>query len=68
MQFAYRKSLDTSDALLSLLYTLQCALDIGLETRILQLDISEASGKVNHLGIFSISSALWVLEVLSCLY
>ena len=66
-QFAYRKGLGTCDALLCVSHTLQSALDSGQEVRIMQIDFSAAFDRVNHL-VFSISSALWVLEVLSCLY
>ena len=34
----------------------------------MQIDFNAAFDRVNHLGKFSISSALWVLEVLSCQY
>ena len=67
-QFAYRKGLGTCDALLCLSHTLQSALENGQEARIVQIDFSAAFDRVNHLWAFSISSALWVLEVLSCLY
>ena len=66
-QFAYRKGLGTCDALLCMSHTLQSALENGQETQIVQIDLSAAFDRVNHLA-FSISSALWVLEVLSCLY
>ena len=65
-QFAYWKGLDTCDALLCVSHTLQSALESGQEARIVQIDFGAAFDIVNHLGI--ISSALWVLEVLSCLY
>ena len=55
IQFAYRKGLGTSDALLCVSHTLQSALESGQEVRIVQID-------------FSAASAMWVLEVLSCLY
>ena len=66
-QFAYRKGLGTCDALLCVAHTLQSALENGQEARIVQTDFSAAFYRVNHLA-FSISYALWVLEVLSCLY
>ena len=66
-QFAYRKGLGTCDALLCVSHTLQSALECGEEARIVQIDFSAAFDSVNHPG-FSISSALWVLEVLSYLY
>ena len=43
-------------------HTLQSALESGQEARILQIDSSAAFDRV------SISSVLWVLEVLCCLY
>ena len=67
-QFAYWKGLGTCDALLCVSNTLQSALESGQEARIVQIDFSAAFDMVNHLGILYISSALWVLEVLSCLY
>ena len=67
-QFAYWKGLGTCDALLYVSHTLQSALEGGQEARMVQIGFSAASDKVNHLGSFSINSALWVLEVLSCLY
>ena len=62
-QFAYRKGLGNCDALLCVSHTLQSALERGQEARIAQIDFSAAFDRV-----FSMSSALWVLEVLSCLY
>ena len=44
-QFAYRKGLGTSDALLCVSHTLQSALESG------QIDCSAAFDRVNHLGI-----------------
>ena len=64
-QFAYRKCLGTSDALSCVPHTLQSALESGQDARILQIDFSEA---FQCIKAFSISSALWVLEVLCCLY
>ena len=66
-QFSYRKGLATCDALLCVSHTLQSALESGLEARILQIDFS-AAFVGSTIWVFSISSALWVLEVLSCLY
>ena len=65
-QFAYRKGLGTCDALLCVSHTIQSALESGQEARIVQIDFSAAFDRVNH-GEFSISSALWILEVLCCL-
>ena len=50
-QFAYRKGLGTSDALLCMSHTLQSALESGQEARIVQIDFSVAFDRVNHLGI-----------------
>ena len=50
-QFAYRKGLGTSDALLCVSHTLQSALESGQEVRIVQIDFSAAFDRVNHLGI-----------------
>ena len=50
-QFAYRKGLGTSDALLCVSHTLQSALKSGQEARIVQIDFSAAFHRVNHLGI-----------------
>ena len=66
-QFAYRRGLGTCDAILCVSHTLQSALESGQEARIVQIDFSAAFDRVNHL-VFSKSSALWILEVLSCLY
>ena len=66
-KFAYRNGLGTSDTLLCVSHTLQSSLEIGQEARISQIDFSAAFDRVNHQGI-SISSALFVLEVLCCLY
>ena len=66
-QFAYRKGLGTCDALMCLSHTVQSALESGQEARIVQIHFSAAFDRVNHLGILY-SSALWVLEVLSCLF
>ena len=57
-QFAYRKGLGTCDALLCVSHTLQSALESGKDARIVQIDFSAAFNAL----------ALWVLEVLSCLY
>ena len=62
-QFAYRKGLGTCDALLCMLDTLQSALTGGQVARTVQIDFSTAFVMFNHQGL-SISSVLWVLEVL----
>ena len=50
-QFAYWKSLGASDALLSVSYRLQSALESGQEARIVQNDLSAAFDSVHHQGI-----------------
>ena len=69
-QFAYRKGLGTCDALLCVSHTLQSALESGLEALIVQIDFSATFEPLigSTIWAFCISSALWVLEVLSCLY
>ena len=66
-QFAYRIGLGTCDALLCVSHTLQSALENLQEARIVQIDFS-AAFDWSTIWASSISSALWVLEVLSCLY
>ena len=66
-QFAYQKGLGTCDALLCVSHTLQSALESGQEAKIGQIEFSTTFDMVNHQG-FSISSVLWVLEGLCCLY
>ena len=48
-------------------HTLQSKSESGQEARIVQIDFRAVFDRVNHQGILY-SSALWVLEVLSCLY
>ena len=67
-QFAYQKGLGTCDALLCVSHTLQSALESRQEARIVQINFSAAFDRVNHQGIILIGSALWVSEVLCCLY
>ena len=53
-QFAYRKGLGTCDAILCVAHTLQNALDMGQEARIVQIDFSAAFDRAicsNHQGI-----------------
>ena len=66
-QFAYWKVMGTFDALFCVSHTLQSALESGQEARIMRL-ISVQPLIGSTIWVFSISSALWVLEVLSCLY
>ena len=68
-QFVYRKGLGTCDALLCVSHTLQRALERGQEARIVQIDFSVDFDRVNHQGIlYTVSSVLWVLGDLCCLY
>ena len=56
-QFAYRKNLGTTNALLTISHKIQLALDLGHEARIVvQLDMSAAFDWVNHDGL------LWKLR------
>ena len=55
-QFAYRKNLGTTDALLTVTHTLQEALDRGREARCVQLDFTAAFDRVNHAGL------IWKLQ------
>ena len=50
-QFAYRKGLGTCDALLCVAHSLQSALEMGQEARIVHIDFSAAFDRVNHQGI-----------------
>ena len=50
-QFTYGKGIGTCDALLCVAHTLQCALEMGQEARIVQIDFSAAFDRVNHQGI-----------------
>ena len=50
-QFAYRKGLGSYDSLLCVAHTLQSALELGQEARIVQIDFSAAVDRVNHQGI-----------------
>ena len=47
---AYTKGLGTCDALLCVARTLQSALEMGQEARIVQIDFSAAFDRVNHRG------------------
>ena len=67
-QFAYKKGLGTCDALLCVAHTLQSALKMGQEARIVQTDFSAAFDRVNHLGILFKLGSKWVgCSVLSVL-
>ena len=66
-QLAYRKGLGTCDALLCVFHALQSALESRLRLGSCRLiSVQRLTGST--IWAFSISSALWVLEVLSCLY
>ena len=64
-QFAYRKGLGTCDSLLCVSHTLQRALESGHEASTSTSALLLIGSTIKE---FSISSALWVLEVLCCLY
>ena len=66
-QFACRKGLGTCDALLCVSHTLQSALESGQEARIVR-STSALLLIGSTIREFSISSALWVLEALCCMY
>ena len=57
-QFAYRKGLGTCDALLCVAHTLQSALKMGQEARIVQIDSVPLLTGSTIRG-FSLSSVLW---------
>ena len=67
-QFASLKGQGTCDALWYVSHPLQSALDSGQEARIVLIDFSAAFDMVIHQSILYISSALWVLEFLCCLF
>ena len=50
-QFTYMKGLGTCDALLYVAHTLQNALEMGQEAKIVRIDFSAAFDRVNHQGI-----------------
>ena len=50
-QFAYRKGRGTCDAILYVAHTLQSALEMGQDARIVQINFSAAFDRVNHQGI-----------------
>ena len=68
-QFAYRKGLGTCDALLCVVHSLQNALEMGQEARIVQNDFSAAFNRVNNQGILfklcSVGVSRSVLSVLT---
>ena len=69
-QFAYRQGLGTCGALLWVFHTLQSALQSGHMAWIVQIHFSAAFDRVNYQGTLHqrISTVLWVLEALCCLY
>ena len=50
-QFSYKKDLGTCDALLTLSHTQQCALNRGMNGKLLQLNFSAAFSRVIHRGL-----------------
>ena len=50
-QFAYRKGLGCTDALLTIYYHLQKSSDAGKEPYIVQLDFSAAFDRVSRIGV-----------------
>ena len=67
-QFAYKKGLGTCDALLCVAHTLQNALEMEQEARIVQINFSAAFDRVNHQGIlFKLCSVGVERSVLSVL-
>ena len=50
-QFAYRKGLGCTDALLTIFHHLQISLDAGMESYIVQLNFSAAFDRVSHSGL-----------------
>ena len=50
-QFAYRKGLSCSDALLTISHLLQKSLDAGMESYIVQLDFTAAFDRLSHSGL-----------------
>ena len=69
IQFASRKGFGIPDALLYVAHTLQSALEIGQEARMVQIYFSAAFDRVNHQGILlrfcSVGVAWAVLSVLT---
>ena len=51
VQFAYRKGLGCTDALLTISYYLQKSFDAGMESYVVQFDFSEAFDRVSHSGL-----------------
>ena len=62
-QLTYSKGLGTCDAILCVAHTLQSALEMGQEARIVQIDFSAALLTRPTIRGFSSSSVLWELEV-----
>ena len=58
-QFAYWKGLGTSDALLCMSQTLKIALENMQESKIVQIDFSDAFDEGILIREFSICSSLW---------
>ena len=67
-QFTYGKGLGICDALLCVAHSLQSALEMGQEARIVQIDFSAAFDRVNHQGILLKLGSVGVIDsVLSVL-
>ena len=67
-QFAYRKGFGTCDALLCVAHSLQSALEMGQEARIVQIDNLVRLLTGSTIRGFSSSSVLWELVVQCCLF
>ena len=59
-QFAYRKGLGCTDAVLTISHHLQKCLDAGMESYIVQLDFSAAFHEVSHSGFLFKSKSIGV--------
>ena len=59
-QFAYRKGLGFTDALLAISHHLQKSLDAGMEFYIILLDFSAAFDRVSHSGLLFILKSIGV--------
>ena len=66
---ADRKGLGTCDALLCVTHTLQSALEMGQEVRMVQIDFSAAFDKVSHQGIlFKLSYIIIIIIIVLLLF
>ena len=62
-QFAYRRGLGTCDALLCVAHTLQSALEMGQEARMVQIDFNAAFDMVNHQRILFKLCSVGVIDL-----